>query len=44
LFDWYNSEDVTSRSYPAFSLFAPSAEIFDAIVERSGAVIAGRNT
>ena len=44
LFDWYSSGDVASRAYPSFSLFAESAELFDAIVERTGAVIAGRTT
>jgi dihydrofolate reductase len=44
LFDWYHSGDVASRAYPSFSLFAKSAEVFDAIVERTGAVIAGRTT
>jgi dihydrofolate reductase len=44
LFDWYNSGDVASQAYPSFSLFPESAAVFDEIVERTGAVIAGRTT
>jgi dihydrofolate reductase len=44
LFDWYRDGDTPSAHSPSFRLSAASAEIFDALVERVGAVIAGRKT
>ncbi|MEU5563445.1 dihydrofolate reductase family protein [Micromonospora musae] len=44
LFDWYFNGDTPSRVFDGFRLSAPSARIFDALSERVGAVVAGRNT
>ena len=44
LFDWYRDGDTQSAQYPNFRLSAPSAEVFDALVDRVGAVVAGRKT
>jgi dihydrofolate reductase len=44
LFDWYRDGDTPSAHSPSFRLSATSAQIFDALVDRVGAVIAGRKT
>jgi dihydrofolate reductase len=44
LFDWYRDGDTPSAQYPNFRLSAPSAQVFDALVDRVGAVVAGRKT
>ncbi len=44
LFDWYDDGDVQSRVCSSFHLSAPSARVFDAIADRVGAALAGRNT
>jgi dihydrofolate reductase len=44
LFDWYFDGDVASEESGGFRLSAPSAEIFDGLVRRVGASLAGRNT
>jgi dihydrofolate reductase len=44
LFDWYGGGDTPSQVFGGFRLSAPSARIFDALAERVGAVVAGRNT
>src|ERR1700751_4452221 len=44
LFDWYFNGDTPSREFPSFRLSAASAEVFDALAARIGAVIAGRTT
>ena len=44
LFDWYADGDTPSRFYEQFHLSPPSAEFFDTIAARCGAVIAGRRT
>ncbi|MEV6366978.1 dihydrofolate reductase family protein [Micromonospora musae] len=44
LFDWYFSGGTPSQVFDGFRLSAPSARIFDALSERVGAVVAGRNT
>jgi len=44
LFDWYSDGDTPSRFYEAFKLSAASAEVFDAVAGRVGAVISGRQT
>jgi hypothetical protein len=44
LFDWYRDGDTQSAQYPNFRLSAPSAQVFDALVARIGAVVAGRKT
>ncbi|TYB95504.1 dihydrofolate reductase [Micromonospora sp. WP24] len=44
LFDWYFNGDTPSQVFDGFRLSAPSARIFDALSERVGAVVAGRNT
>ena len=44
LFDWYRDGDTPSAQYPNFRLSAPSAQVFDALVARIGAVVAGRKT
>ncbi len=44
LFDWYRNGDTPSGKYPNFRLSDLSAQIFDALVERVGAVVAGRKT
>ena len=44
LFDWYSDGDTPSRLYPAFRLSAASAQVFDALADRIGAVVAGRRT
>jgi dihydrofolate reductase len=43
LFDWYTDGDTPVRGYP-FRLSAPSASVFQALIDRVGAVIAGRKT
>jgi len=44
LFDWYSSGDTPSAAYPSFRLHPASARVFDAVADRTGAVIAGRKT
>jgi dihydrofolate reductase len=44
LFEWYFSGDKPSRHYDRFKLSKPSAEVFDALVDASGAVVTGRRT
>jgi len=44
LFDWYSDGDTPSRFYQSFKLSAASAEVFDAMAGRVGAVISGRRT
>jgi dihydrofolate reductase len=44
LFDWYFNGDTPSRQFDGFQLSAPSAEVFDTLAGRIGAVIAGRTT
>jgi dihydrofolate reductase len=44
LFDWFSDGDTPSRLYESFRMSKESAEVFDAGVERVGAVVAGRNT
>jgi dihydrofolate reductase len=44
LFDWYRDGDTPSARSPSFRLSDASARIFDALVDRVGAVIAGRKT
>ena len=44
LFEWYSDGDTPSRLYPSFRLSKPSAEFFDELAGRGGAVITGRRT
>ncbi len=44
LFDWYFGGDTPSHVFDGFRLAESSAKIFDALAERVGAVVAGRNT
>ena len=44
LFDWYGDGDTPSQLFDGFSLSEPSAQIFDTLAGRVGAVVAGRNT
>jgi len=44
LFDWYSDGDIPSRYYESFKLSAASAEVFDTMAGRVGAVISGRRT
>lgn len=44
LFDWYFGGDTPSHVFDGFRLAEPSAQVFDALAERVGAVVAGRNT
>jgi len=44
LFDWYSDGDTPSRYYESFKLSAASAEVFDTVAGRVGAVISGRRT
>jgi dihydrofolate reductase len=44
LFEWYSDGDTSSRLYPTFRLSKPSAEFFDELAGRGGAVITGRRT
>ena len=44
LFDWYTDGDVPSREFGGFRLSAASAQVFDSLAARVGAVIAGRRT
>src|ERR1035437_1064154 len=44
LFDWYSDGDTPSRYYESFKLSASSAEAFDAMAGRVGAVTSGRRT
>jgi dihydrofolate reductase len=44
LFDWYGGGDVPATDYPDFRLSPASARYFDAVSERVGVTVAGRNT
>jgi dihydrofolate reductase len=44
LFDWYADGDTPSQVFDGFRLSEPSAQVFDALAGRVGAVVAGRNT
>ncbi len=44
LFDWYTDGDVPSREFDGFRLSVASAQVFDSLSARVGAVIAGRRT
>ncbi|SHH42008.1 Dihydrofolate reductase [Jatrophihabitans endophyticus] len=44
LFDWYREGDTPSRIFAGFGMSAASARVFDALADRVGAVVAGRNT
>lgn len=44
LFDWYSDGDTPSTQFRNFRLSAASAEVFDTIAGRSGAIVAGRRT
>jgi dihydrofolate reductase len=44
LFDWYFDGDTPSQVFGGFKLSEPSARVFDALAERVGAIVAGRNT
>jgi dihydrofolate reductase len=44
LFDWYFDGDVPSGVFDGFRLSEPSARFSDAMADRVGATIAGRNT
>jgi len=44
LFDWYGDGDTPSKVFAGFRLSEPSARVLDALAERVGAVVAGRNT
>lgn len=44
LFDWFFSGDTPSRVFDGFNLSEASAPIFEALAERVGATVAGRNT
>ena len=42
LADRLHSCDTPSRLYPAFRLLAANAQVFDALADRIGSVVAGR--
>lgn len=44
LFDWFFTGDVPSRLFESFRLSEASAPMFEAMAERVGATVAGRNT
>jgi dihydrofolate reductase len=44
LFDWFFTGDVASRLFETFRLSEASAPMFEAMAERVGATVAGRNT
>jgi dihydrofolate reductase len=44
LFEWYFDGDTSSHLYPSFRLSQQSAEFFDELAGRCGAVITGRHT
>jgi dihydrofolate reductase len=44
LFDWYFNGDTPSQIFDGFRLSEPSAQLFDSLAARIGAVVAGRNT
>lgn len=44
LFDWFGNGDTPSQVFEGFRLSEPSARVFDALAERVGASLAGRNT
>jgi len=44
LFDWYFDGDTPSHVFDGFRLTEPSAQVFDALAARVGAVVTGRNT
>jgi dihydrofolate reductase len=44
LFRWFSDGDTPARHYPGFRMSAASAQVFDALCDRVGAVITGRRT
>jgi hypothetical protein len=44
LFDFFESGNTPSAFYPQFRMQRPSAEFFDAMANRTGAVVSGRRT
>ena len=44
LFDWYFGGDTPSQVFDGFRLSKPSADVFDPLAARVGAIVAGRNT
>jgi dihydrofolate reductase len=44
LFDWYGDGETPSEVFGGFRLSEPSAQVFDSLARRVGAVVAGRNT
>ena len=44
LFDWYFNGDTPSQVFDGFKLSEASARVFDALADRVGASLAGRNT
>lgn len=44
LFDWFFTGDIPSRLFESFRLSEASAPMFEAMAERVGATVAGRNT
>ncbi len=44
LFDWFGNGDTPSQVFEGFRLSEPSARVFDALANRVGASLAGRNT
>lgn len=44
LFDWYFAGDTPSQVFDGFRLSKPSADVFDPLAARVGAIVAGRNT
>jgi dihydrofolate reductase len=44
LFDWFSNGDTPSRHYPAFRMSPVSAQFFDEIADRCGAMLSGRRT
>lgn len=44
LFDWFSNGDTLSKYYPSFRLSPASAQVFDEIASRCGAIVTGRRT
>jgi dihydrofolate reductase len=44
LFRWFEDGDTPSEFYPEFRMSAVSAEVFDGIARRNGAIVTGRRT
>jgi dihydrofolate reductase len=44
LFDWYLDGTTPSTRFPGFRMSEPSAQVFDHLADRVGAVVMGRNT